>query len=838
MPIEATQRGGQPLVAPKKSQRRNVLALMPVACAVLCMLAAASARAEQKNRAPTNFDVETLKARGIDPALVEFFKHSPRFTQGARNVSLVVNGQKMGNVEAQFDADGNLCIDDALLAKARLRTPGDAHVLPGAQGSVGKCYDFKAAFPQTEITLRPNREEVAILVSQDALAGDTAQSMNFTKGGFAALANYDVMGLRSSASHGTQDYLSASTLVGFNLGDWVVRSRQIYTKNGDVSNFDHLYTYAQRTFVDHKSVLQAGQINISSPLFGGAPITGVQIQPEGALNGTSHSMALVEGIAQSQATVEVRQAGMLIFSTLVPEGPFALTDIPLLNTNTDLNVTVREVGGAERHFTVSAASFRLSAPAAPGYTFAAGKVRSVGGSGAEEPWVVTGTGTWTLNRDATATAGAMASSRYQSVGMGGDATLGGNVGVSVRSVISNELGEGVRGAQASAAVTVPLTQSLSASVSRTQQTSGYRDLSDSLRVRGSDSSLNRSNSQSTASVSWSNETLGALNLAYATGKSGNGYTSERVVGSWGKSFKDFSVSASLETSLGASGGGSAGRGYAGRGNDRAAYLSVSIPLGKRYVQGVTRVRDNAVTTGAAMSEVVNDQLNYRVSAERNNNTGATYASGNVSVLPRYTSVDLGYSQGSSVQSYSGRLSGGVVAHKSGVTFSPYEVQDTFGIVELPDVSGAKLTTPYGPVWTDFSGKAVVPMLSPYRNSRVEVDTKTLPRRVDLNNGFKNLEAGRGSVNHLTFDVVSARRYLVTAVDASGQPLPKGASVLGESGNYVTTVLDKGTVFLSDTAPGTSLKVSLPGSETCKLEINFPKEEDKDAFYDVATAVCV
>src|SRR3546814_9298475 len=90
----------------------------------------------------------------------------------------------------------------------------------------------------------------------------------------------------------------------------------------------------------------------------------------------------------------------------------------LLNINTDLDVTVRETCGAERHFIVSAASFRSSAPAAPGSSFAIGKVRDVSGGGVEQPLVATATRTWQLSRDVGATAGGMLSARYQAIGWG------------------------------------------------------------------------------------------------------------------------------------------------------------------------------------------------------------------------------------------------------------------------------------------------------------------------------------------------------------------------------------------------------------------------------------
>src|SRR3546814_8572040 len=78
-------------------------------------------------------------------------------------------------------------------------------------GSDKRCYDFVAAYPQTEVALHPNKEEVAIVVSQDALIGNTPKASDFTRGGFAAIVNYDLMGIRSSSGVGSNDYLSAST---------------------------------------------------------------------------------------------------------------------------------------------------------------------------------------------------------------------------------------------------------------------------------------------------------------------------------------------------------------------------------------------------------------------------------------------------------------------------------------------------------------------------------------------------------------------------------------------------------------------------------------------------
>ncbi|MCS3509243.1 outer membrane usher protein FimD/PapC [Achromobacter sp. JUb104] len=748
-------------------------------------------------------------------------------------VELVVNGVNVGKIDARFDQEGGLCFDENLMQKARLRVPSPSFLLRKDEGK-RSCYDFVAAFPQTSLRLRPNREQISLVVPQDAMRGDVLEAQNFTKGGTAAIVNYDIMTMRSKFGDTRRDSTYATTQVGFNMDDWIVRSRQLFSKDGDEQRFNHLYAYAQRTFPNQKAVFQAGQINVNSPVFAGAPITGVQTMPDSALSNTASSGALVQGIAQSQATVEVRQAGVLIYSTMVPEGPFALTDIPLLNTSTDLDVSIQESGGQSRSFLVPAATFRNAKVSQPGYSFAIGKVRELSSDRGEEPMIAAATGTWNLGTNAVVSAGILGASSYQTIGSGIDASLHRDASASVRGAVSNASRGGVKGAQLIVSANVRATERLSVGASAKQQTSGYRDLADTLIDPDSPWRASLYNGQYTASVNWSHDMLGSFNASYSNSRNFDGNADNRLIGSWGRTFKHATVTANVETSMGSANKRDNGRSYS---NDNAVYVNVSIPLGSRNVRTYVSKRGDTTRAGAAMSEVVNDQFNYRVSVERNNSMDQTYASGNVSVVPRYTSVDLGYSQGGSSSTQSGRISGGIVAHKSGVTLSPYAVQDTFGLVAVGDLSGVKLTTPNGPVWTDAAGRAVVPQLHAYRDNRVEVQPKSLPRRVDLRNGFQSVQAGRGSVNHLNFDVIKARRVMVDAVDGQGHALPKGSSVLDAQNNFLTTVLDKGAIFLTDASPDQTLKVSLPGDKSCTLNIDYPNENNDDIFYERAPAVC-
>ena len=66
---------------------------------------------------------------------------------------------------------------------------------------------------------------------------------------------------------------------------------------------------------------------------------------------------------------------------------------------------------------------------------------------------------------------------------------------------------------------------------------------------------------------------------------------------------------------------------------------------------------------------------------------------------------------------------------------------------------------------------MIASLPAYQASLLELEGKSLPRQVDIKNGTKMLEAGRGSFNKVDFDVIKVRRVLLRATDVDGKLLP-------------------------------------------------------------------
>jgi outer membrane usher protein FimD/PapC len=239
-----------------------------------------------------------------------------------------------------------------------------------------------------------------------------------------------------------------------------------------------------------------------------------------------------------------------------------------------------------------------------------------------------------------------------------------------------------------------------------------------------------------------------------------------------------------------------------------------------------------------VSEQINDQLAYRVGVEHDTRDKEVQSTAGVSLLPRYTQLDLNYTRADAERSsYQASARGGAVLHGGGLTLSPYPISDTFGLLSVGDMGSIKVSTPSGPVWTDWQGQAVIPQLSAYGKSPVEVDTRTLPRNADISNGLAVLSAGRGAVDKVEFGVTLTRRALLKVTTDNGAALPRGASVKTRDGEFVTLVQEGGLVFLPNALDTRALLINAPGLAPCELLFELPADADTHAYYETAPARC-
>lgn len=767
------------------------------------------------------FDPQTLAQRGIDPELANLLLDAPRFTAGRHAVNLSVNGQRRGRVDVVFDRQGALCFDRALLDAGDLRVPDD-----DAQGSA--CLGFIADYPQTVIEQDPASLSLALVVPTDALRPAVLDVSGYQTGGFAGLLNYDLTGLHNQFGDDSSRFASANTEVGFNAGDWIVRSRQVQTWQDKVSRTAHLDAYAQRTFAAQQAVFQAGQISLYNPVLSGTQITGAQVLTETALQDQNQG-ATINGIANSPAQVEIRQNGTLIHSTVVPAGPFALTDVRRLNSRSDVEVTVKESLGDERRYTVPAGMLGLGLPA-PGYSVAAGRVRQIGDSDGAEPWVVSGGWSGNLHPQVSLGGGVLVADEYRAAGvnLGWLPWQDSQLQFSAQAAQASRNGA-ERGVQTDVSWSQRFNERWAITTAGSWRSLDYRDLEESTYTRYTrDQERSRYRDQQSVTASWAHPWLGAFSAGVSRSASYAGYSSSRALASWGTTIRGVSVSASAEWQVG-------GR----QQNDDSIYLNISLPLGEnRRARAWARNTGGEHRIGAGISEQLNDQLSYRVGVERDSRDREVEASVGVSALPWYSQLDLNYTRSDDQRSsYQGGARGGVVVHGDGVTFSPYPVRDTFALMSVGDMAGIKVNTPSGPVWTDWQGQAVVPQLSAYGRSPVEVQTRSLPRNADISNGLAVISAGRGAVDTVQFGVAVTRRALLNVTTEDGRPLPRGAAVSTGDGEFVTLVQEGSQVFLPNVLDTRPLWIKAPGQARCRLDFTLPHNGDPEVYFETAPARC-
>lgn len=785
------------------------------------ILTDACAEAIAERTSLTSFDKKTLQQRGIDPALATLLLQAPRFTSGRHPVTLNVNGQRRGRVDVMFNREGDVCFDRALLDVANLSEP------PPLPATDGRCFDVLGTWPQTLIEQDPASLGLSLIVPSDAIRQATRDFSGYQTGGFAGLLNYDLNSLYSLNGNQSSRYLSANTEVGFNAGDWIVRSRQVQTWQDDVSRTSHLAAYAQRTFAREEAVLQAGQINLYNPVLAGAQITGIQVMTEQALQVEGRNAA-IEGIAHSQAQVEIRQNGSLIHSTVVPAGPFSLSDVRRLNNRSDVEVTVKEEDGSERRFTVPAAMLGIGLPA-PGYSLAAGQVRSTGDAQEGNPWVISGGWSGALDPRLLFSAGLTGAADYRAAG----ASLGFLPTTETRiqtSLLSAQASGAhpAKGLQADLTLSHRFNDQWSLNGGNSYRTFGYRELEEAVFDTTSDSSKSRYRDQQSAALAWSHPGLGAFSGGISRSTSFDGESSNRALASWGTRIGGVSVSATAEWQV-----SGANR------RDNSVYLNLSIPLGdSRRARTWVRTSAGEYRSGVGLNERVNDQFGYRVGVEHDTRNKQVQSSAGVSLLPRYSQMDLNYTRSDGERSsYQAGARGAAVLHGEGLTLSPYPVHDTFALLSVGDLGSIKVSTPSGPVWTDWQGQAVVSQVAAYGRSTVQIDTRSLPRNVDIHNGVAVISAGRGAVDNVGFGVTLTRRALLKVTSADGAPLPRGAMVNTTDGEFVTLVQDGGLVFLPNVLDAGALWITTPGLDRCRLDFELPAKADIQAYYETAAAQC-
>ncbi|MBU9847083.1 fimbrial biogenesis usher protein [Rahnella sp. FRB 231] len=677
----------------------------------------------------------------------------------------------------------------------------------------------------------------------------------------ALLLDYNFTGSNSEDGTGSEsDDFFLGLNSGINVGPWRLRDYSTWSynnKRNNKSELQHINTWLERAIIPLRSELVVGDSSTQSDIFDSIGFRGVQLaSDDNMLPDSLRGFApTIHGIARSHARVTVRQKGYVIYQSYVPPGAFAITDLFPTSSSGDLIVEVKESDGSLDIYTVPYSSVPvLQREGHIKYTLTAGKYRS-NSDQQDEVSFVQSTMIWGLPAGFTAYGGFQTTQDYQSVALGTGANIGDFGALSfdvtqANSVLADESkhsGTSLRFLYSKSLQNMGTSLQL---VGYRYSTEGFYTLEESTRNQMTGYVDNSGDEVSAIPASVSDyynlhnnkrEKI-QINVSQQLGDSGSLYISGSRQNYWrsdehntllqaGYSGNISGVSWTLNVSYNKIPGL--------READQRVALGVSLPLSQWLfpASDITHQSHNTYATSSVSSDMhgrttqsaglsgtllEDNNLSYSVQQGYQNRGGGTNGAVSANYDGAWGSANAAYNySGNHYQQVNYGLSGAIVAHRNGVTFSQ-PLGDTNVLVAAPGAEDVKVEDNAG-IQTDWRGYAIVPYATTYRLNRMALDTTTLPDNVDLDETVVSVVPTRGALVRAQFRTHIGARVLLTLTHA-GKKVPFGALVSTADGNS-SIVGDDGQVYLSGLASHGLLTVSWgkSASQQCVTEYVLPKD---------------
>ncbi|MGA5653536.1 fimbria/pilus outer membrane usher protein [Rahnella contaminans] len=621
----------------------------------------------------------------------------------------------------------------------------------------------------------------------------------------ALLFNYNFTGANGNDN---QDSYYLNMRSGVNLGAWRLRNYSTWNDNNGERTFNNVNTYVQRSIVPLKAALTLGDSYSNADVFDSLQFRGAQIASDDDMvpDSLKNFAPVIRGIARTNAQVTVEQNGYTVYQTYVTPGAFEITDLYPSSDGGDLTIKVKEEDGSTQTFIQPYASVPiLQREGHTKFSLTAGQYRN--GYGSEKPEF----GQFTLirgfSKGVTLYGGMQGTENYAAAALGVGKNLGalGAISVDVTQA-RTQLPEGISSQGQSYrflyAKTFAETDTDFRLVGYRYSTSGFYSLDDSVTLNDQDTDYSDFNMRTHKR----SRVDGSVNQQLGD-DGGSLYLSASIQDYWDSSKEQTLQTGYSNTWNGISYNIAYSDNYMGdEKHDRQVSFSVSIQL-DRWLKSawvnysVSHDSDGRVqqNTGISGSLLADKNLSYSVSQGYTNQGQGNSGNANLNYQGQYGNSNVGYSYGKDTHRVNYGLQGGVVAHSEGITLSQ-PLGETVVLVAAPGADNTKVMNNTG-VQTDYRGYAIVPYTSPYRRTRVSLDTTSVGDKVEIEESTRDVIPTRGAVVKAKFNARVGYRVMMTLTRPDGKPLPFGATValLEESAKQDTNagiVGEQGVTYLS------------------------------------------
>ncbi|EHN6806793.1 fimbrial biogenesis outer membrane usher protein [Salmonella enterica] len=620
---------------------------------------------------------------------------------------------------------------------------------------------------------------------------------------------------------------------GINLGEWRIRNYSYYARiRHQHSGWNSMQTWAERDIRQLRSRFVAGETSTPGLIYDSFNFRGISLASRTEMQPDSQQgyAPEVRGVAVTNATVEIRQNGNLLYQTFVAPGPFIINDLYATTTSGDLVITVKEENGTVRTFTQAFASPPVSVRKdALRYSLSVGEFGSRyynDNSCAINQRFAQAELIFGLFSGTSFYGGGIAATHYRSAMAGVGQSMGVLGAISADyTQASSDLSDGrTRKGQS-----LQLKYSKMIDTTGTSMTlAGYRYASDGFYSfeeasngyhEGARASQYRLKNKFQLTLSQNIGWLGSVALSAYQSSYWDVRTPKNrsVTGSWSQTFYGVSVTLNQSQSK---------IWKTGRTNNITS-ISISLPLGDWLSpSGVNNLRlDNgwsrsdsgglSMTTTLSGTNLADNSLSWSVSQARSkgNNSRADSTAVSGSYRGSRATYGLGFSDYyGQQQTVNWSVRGAVVVHPYGVTLSRQLSEGAgYALVRAPGASGVRISNHTGLV-TDRRGFVIVPSLSAYRDNTLSLDTSSLADDVDVVDAIRHGIPEKEALIMADYRTSIGYRAFLTLTN-KGTTLPLGVTVT--SGEATGLTNERGQVWLTGVQDNARIIASLPGGRVCR-----------------------
>jgi len=759
---------------------------------------------------------------------------------GVHALDVQINNEFVRTLDVVFNAPdagdprlGVACVPRELLDALELRP------LPRAalDAQSGSCMDLPAAIDGASVAVDVGALALRISVPQAAQA-QSARGLvprgERDDGITAVFVDYQLTHTRLRGTH--NGYLGFTS--GINAGAWRLRHRAGLAGGLRGGHYNRIGTTLQRDLAALDSRLLIGETHTGGQLFQSVAYRGIRLaSDERMLPDSLRGYApRVQGVADTNAVVTVRQNGQVIHQVNVAPGPFLIEDLYPTSSGGDLEVTVTEADGRERvsHLNFSAVPQALRAGAFR-YAAIAGALQDRGEQ--QRPLrFVEATYACGINDFLTVLGGQQLAEGYRA-GLAGVAlnTAAGAFGADMTRSHA-QLAAGRRASGNSLRFNY---QRYFTATASSIGLAAYRYSSRDFLTLGQAAHAARDG--------WSHGSQARqrydVNLSQRLGARSSLSLTAGHVAYWNAQRRRNDMQLSWQSTVGlASYAFSATRYRLSSGELDTRYgLNATIPLARSgraprlHTQLSRAAHGHQAQVGLNGSLGDDAALSYSVSANDAPAGGGTGYNGWLGYQGGRLNATAGYSHAQGSATTNVGVSGSMVIHGGGLTFGQ-SLGEGAVLVEADGAQGARVGSGRD-IRIGRGGHALLPHISAYRWNRIELDPAGLPLDVEVLQSSRRVAPTAGSIVRVRFPVRSERILFIEATDEGGAPLPFAAGVQDETGTPRGAVGQGSVIQLRGAQASGVLDIDAGGPAHCRLQYHMPEAADAQGLF-WHTSLCI